>query len=206
MANFKDLLLKIAQNRPLTPQELDELGRFGTETQQKNALISGSFQNLETLTVKNLKAVSVEADYVSSLGCRMSTNTTQTIPTGLPATNIQYHVEGYDDDVMINLSVNNDRISINTSGRWLIVADCMWNTALTDMKYLLVAVYSSSDVFIGNVAIDWAPITNNVTAMPFLQKGQYLKFVCRQDSGSNKTLQYSRVALTLMRKTDSGDS
>lgn len=40
MANFADLLKKIANNSRLTPQELDELGRFGTETQQKNSLVA----------------------------------------------------------------------------------------------------------------------------------------------------------------------
>ena len=40
MANFADLLKKIANNSRLTPQELDELGRFGTETQQRNSQLS----------------------------------------------------------------------------------------------------------------------------------------------------------------------
>ena len=42
MANFADLLKKIANNSRLTPQELDELGRFGTEIQQRNSFVAGN--------------------------------------------------------------------------------------------------------------------------------------------------------------------
>lgn len=42
MADFKDLLLKIANNARLTPQELAELSRFGAETQQRNSFIAGN--------------------------------------------------------------------------------------------------------------------------------------------------------------------
>ena len=40
--NLDVLLKKIAQNQSLTPQELDELGRFGVETQQRNSFIAGN--------------------------------------------------------------------------------------------------------------------------------------------------------------------
>lgn len=42
MASFKDLLLKIANNARLTPSELDDLGRFGTATEQRNAFVGGN--------------------------------------------------------------------------------------------------------------------------------------------------------------------
>lgn len=42
MAEFKDLLLKIANNSRLTPMELAELGRFGTETQLRNSFVTGN--------------------------------------------------------------------------------------------------------------------------------------------------------------------
>jgi hypothetical protein len=47
MASLSDLLKKIANNAKLTPQELDELGRFGTETQQRNAFVA------ENITAQN---------------------------------------------------------------------------------------------------------------------------------------------------------
>ena len=51
MANFADLLKKIANNSRLTPQELDELGRFGTEIQNRNAQVADwerqSFTNID---------------------------------------------------------------------------------------------------------------------------------------------------------------
>lgn len=51
MANFSDLLKKIASNARLTPQELDELGRFGTETQQRNSFIAGNTTPENTLSI-----------------------------------------------------------------------------------------------------------------------------------------------------------
>lgn len=207
MANFADLLKKIATNARLTPQELDELGRFGTETQQRNALISGSFQNIETLNVKNIKAVSVEADYVSSIGCRVATNSTQSVAT-FPATlTVQYGVENYDDDMMVDLSVNNDRININTSGRYLLIGDGFWNSSSTAVKYMAAVLYSSSDVSLGNIALSWElGSSNNIISMPHLIKGQYIKMRGGQYTGGSIDLQYSRLSLTLMRKTDSGDA
>ncbi len=57
MANFADLLKKIANNSRLTPQELDELGRFGTEMQLNNAFTS-SIQN----GTGSIKASSITAN------------------------------------------------------------------------------------------------------------------------------------------------
>jgi hypothetical protein len=51
MANFADLLKKIANNSRLTPQELDELGRFGTETQQRNSFVAGNTTPQNTLNI-----------------------------------------------------------------------------------------------------------------------------------------------------------
>ena len=42
MTDFKDLLLKIANQGRLTPSELDDLARFGTETQLRNAFVAGN--------------------------------------------------------------------------------------------------------------------------------------------------------------------
>jgi hypothetical protein len=51
MAEFKDLLLKIANNQILTPQELQDLSIFGTETQQRNSFIAGNTAANNTLNI-----------------------------------------------------------------------------------------------------------------------------------------------------------
>lgn len=53
MAEFSDLLKKIANNARLTPRELDDLARFGTETQQRNALFSGIINPQGGLIINN---------------------------------------------------------------------------------------------------------------------------------------------------------
>lgn len=52
MANFADLLKKIANNSKLTPRELDELGNFGAETQQRNAFVAGNTTPTSELKIK----------------------------------------------------------------------------------------------------------------------------------------------------------
>lgn len=42
MSDFSDLLVKIAQNKNLTPSELADLERFGRETQSRNAFVGGN--------------------------------------------------------------------------------------------------------------------------------------------------------------------
>ncbi len=51
MADLKDLLLKIANNARLTPSELDDLGRFGVETQQRNSFVAGNITPDNRLSV-----------------------------------------------------------------------------------------------------------------------------------------------------------
>ncbi len=51
MTTFSDLLVKIAQNKPLTPSELADLGRFGNETQQRNSFVGGHTTAAGTLSV-----------------------------------------------------------------------------------------------------------------------------------------------------------
>ena len=205
MANFSDLLRKIANNEKLTPQELDELGRFGTEIQNNNAKVSGVITSSNSINVNSVTTKELITDYVYSIGCRIVTNTTQVIPSGTP-TAIQYHAKKYDDDSMFNPSVP-EKININTSGRWLITCDMAWNALTTDGKYLSIAVYSSSDVLLGNISIDYrtASVTNSCTCMPFLEKGQYLKFFGSHGTAPNKTVNYSRIAMMLTRFSDSGD-
>ncbi len=204
MANFADLLKKIANNSRLTPQELDELGRFGTDTQQRNALVSGTFQNQEVISVKNLRAVSIEADFVSTLGCRVVMNTGQTI-TNASGTLIIFNREVFDDDSMIDISANNDRISINTSGRWLLVNSCTYSDTGSDIRTLQAILYSSSGAVLGGIVDSAAVRFNSASDLVYLEKGQYIRFMVRQDSGSSKTLLRASVTLILMRKTDIGD-
>lgn len=52
MAEFAELLRKIANNEKLAPIEMDELGRFGTETQRRNAFLAGNISPVNLLDIK----------------------------------------------------------------------------------------------------------------------------------------------------------
>lgn len=202
---IKDLLLKIAKNETLSQGELDELGRFGTETQLRNALVSGVFKSQETLNVKNIQAVSVEADFVSSLGCRVLRITPQTIANATGVL-IEFGREVYDDDSMVNIATSSDSIYINTSGRWLIIASCVYTDSGTDLRQFGALIYDETGTVTGTAAIDFAPKYNNISDMTYLKKGWSIKLVARQDSGSSKTISQATATLVLMRKADTGDS
>lgn len=205
MAEFKELLLKIAENKQLTPFELDELGRFGTETQQKNALISGIFQNAETLKIKNIKAVSIEADFISSLGCRVLAKNSQSI-INASGVAVVFDTEIYDDDYMVNLSSDNDKIFINTSGRWLLAGISAWSdSSSTDIRTMGVTIYNADGTTAGNAGFGHSVRAQAFVDLLYLSKGQYLQFIVRQDSGSTKTLIQVKATLVLMRNTDIGD-
>jgi len=49
--DFNKLLLKIAKNEQLTPQELDDLSRYGTETQQRNSFLAGNITPASLLKI-----------------------------------------------------------------------------------------------------------------------------------------------------------
>jgi len=51
MTTFADLLHKMADNARLTPQELDELKGYGTETQQRNSFVAGNTSADNTLAI-----------------------------------------------------------------------------------------------------------------------------------------------------------
>ena len=73
MADLKDLLLKIANNARLTPLELDELGRFGTETQQNNAFIAGLHNGRASLIVAKINAGKIILGGQSTSGAFLNT-------------------------------------------------------------------------------------------------------------------------------------
>jgi len=50
--NFDILLKKIAQKQNLTPQEMDALGKFGYETQQRNSFVSDNTTPQNQLNIK----------------------------------------------------------------------------------------------------------------------------------------------------------
>lgn len=74
---FGDLLLKIANNARLTPQELDYLKRIGAETQQRNAQAVGSQNGAIDLTVNSLTAnrVNVGKSVLSGFSCNFTATT-----------------------------------------------------------------------------------------------------------------------------------
>ncbi len=127
-----DLLVKIANNARLTPQELDELKRAGNETQQRNSFIAGNTTPQNQLSVNlpiNIlfsETLSKDSDDVlvnvsAQFRNILIVGSGRTTLTGATAENIVVQFNGdtatnYDLETMYrlnNVSSGNQNLSIN---------------------------------------------------------------------------------------------
>jgi hypothetical protein len=123
MTTFADLLHKIANNARLTPQELDELKRFGTETQQRNAQVRGIFGSdgnpyFENGITSNGEMY-IGGNVVSTSRARVVRNTDQVIGSA-SLTNIQFESAEYADGVDFSATTDNTKLNIITTGTYRI--------------------------------------------------------------------------------------
>lgn len=181
MANFADLLKKIANNAKLTPQELDELGRFGTEIQSRNALVAGWEKESFTNSDPTLR----QYDF-RTLGAKVSRTGTYAIPTAtlvlFPWTNVDY----YDTD-MVNLTLSDTKINIPRTGRYVVGVNFALESVSTS--------YWVCDILVNGVGLA-SSVTNqpagfgpaNYSEDALLNKGDYVQARVAQSTGSSKNV------------------
>lgn len=130
MANFADLLKKIANNAKLTPQELDELGRFGTETQQRNSQTSNIYGNDGIPYFPN--GLSSGADIL--IGKNVISTTAARVRRYLAVQSIAHNTSTpvefddieYNDGVFIDLNADNTKINILSTGIYKMFFGVSW--------------------------------------------------------------------------------
>lgn len=188
MPEFKDLLLKIAQNRPLTPRELDELGRFGTETQQRNAQIANTSGKNGTPYFPNGLVsgadITIGKSIISTTTARVKRDSTQSIDTAT-LTPIQWESIEYNDAVSINLSVDNTKLNILTTGIYKIFFGVVWQSTLTS-NYGSVGTFRNGNAYYPYSTLPAVGgLINSAYDERLLSAGDYLQLQAKQATGGS---------------------
>lgn len=184
MTNFKDLLLKIANNAKLTPQELDELGRFGTEIQSRNSQVSEWVKQSFTNTDPTLRQLDFR-----TLGAKVKMDTDTAIAnntfTYFPWESVEYYDVG-----MVDLITNNTRITIPRTGRYVIGLNFALDAlALSGWRIDIVVNRNITPVLTSATqSLSAAFNTINFNEDAILNAGDYVEARVIQSSGSSKNV------------------
>ena len=181
MANFKDLLLKIANNSRLTPQELDELGRFGTEIQSRNAQVADWERQSFTNTDPTLRQLDFR-----TLGAKVRMDTDTAIPSG--AMYFPWETVDYYDIGMVDLVANDTRITIPRTGRYFVGINFAFEAISTS--------YWRADIFVNRTTILTSGTQNqsavfgtiNISEDAILTVGDYVETKITQVTGVSKNV------------------
>ena len=179
MSSFKDLLLKIANNARLTPQELDDLGRFGTETQQKNSLVSG-WTDITTNKepIHSSKNVGVQARRVAAQAISDSTGVAVIWDT----------IDYQDTNNFYNSSISTTKLVIPEPGYYLIMARGVFTFSATNNGRKMWVAINGVNLDISTSFGDRQTgqnISTIVVTQPFLSKDDYVEVFASQISGGN---------------------
>lgn len=179
---IKDLLLKIARNETLSQGELDELGRFGTDTQQRNAKVSGWANQNFTNPDPTLRQLDFR-----TLGAKVRMDTHTAIGSSSP-TYFPWEFVDYYDIGMVDLAANNTRITIPRTGRYFVginfafdpIASSFWRADIYVNRTTLLTsgTQNQSGVF-GTI---------NVSEDAILTIGDYVETRITQATGSSKNV------------------
>lgn len=183
MANFADLLKKLANQSRLTPQELDELGRFGTEIQSRNAQVADWERQSFTNTDPTLRQLDFR-----TLGAKVKTQNSTVIATNT-TTYFSWESVDYYDINMVNLTSNPTRITIPRTGRYFVGINFAFEAVATS--------YWQADIVVNRVSptltsgIQNHPSTFgaiNISEDAILTIGDYVEARVYQNTGSNRNV------------------
>lgn len=184
MANFADLLKKIANNARLTPQELDELGRFGTDTQQRNAQVSDwANQNFTSIdpTLRQLDFRTLGAKVKMDTDTAIANNTF----TYFPWETVEYY-----DINMVDLTTNNTRITIPRTGRYTVGVNFAVDLLASSAWRIDIVVNRNTTPVLASSTQSLSAVFNtlNFCEDALLNVGDYVEARLLQASGSSKNV------------------
>lgn len=184
MAEFKDLLLKIANNQQLSPFELDELGRFGTESQQRNSLVSK--WEKENFTDKDPTLMQLD---FRTLGAKVRMDTDTAIATGT-YTYFPWETVDYYDANMVNLASSNTKIFIPRTGRYVVGVNFSFEAITTSYWRVDIVVNKNTTPQLSSVIQNhpYSFGTLNISEDALLTIGDYIEARVLQTTGSDKNV------------------
>jgi hypothetical protein len=128
----------------------------------------------------------------TDIGCRVYMDGTRTTTTGV-ALELDYDLEHWDTDSMHDTVTNNERITINTAGKYLIVSGVSWQTNAVGTRAIWVTAYNSTgggaDI-VGRDELDASTDTGSTPCQQIVEiwdlvAGDYLITKVYQTSGGN---------------------
>lgn len=121
-------------------------------------------------------------------GCLVSKSTDQTVSTGIGFTMLTFDTEAYDTDAFHNPVTNNSRLTIPTTGFYILTGQITWASSTTGYRTL--RLYKNGTAAgIGGFSVETVPKAtgdqNGVSAILSCTAGDYFEIGCRQNSGAN---------------------
>lgn len=188
MANFKDLGMKVAQNKQLTPQELQDWGRFLVAIERSNSVI-GSFvgpDNKENIVPKFPGA------RVRLVNTSINNNS---LTTGI------WTVEDYDDATFWD-STDNTKLYFRTGGVYVVTGLTVWATNATGIRASIFQIDGGGGVYdtVGaQNALSGVQTPNTISTEITVSSGSYATISFLQTSGGALSIEGATFAARLLR-------
>lgn len=199
-----DIFLKLADNKPLTPQEREELRLMGRETQKRNSQVADIFGGdgkpfFKTGFTAN-GDVYVGKNLISPVSARVKRDSDQAIATGTSASYIQFETVEYNDGFGIDLTADNTRINILTAGIYMIIIGVAWDVTLTtSYGEGGVLLNGSTSIFPVSRLPAVAGLVSTAIDERALSAGDYLKLYARQETGGSRDVVSSFMTIKKIR-------
>lgn len=185
MADFRDLGMKVAQNKQLTPQELQDWGRLLVDIQRSNAIIDSFVgpDNKENIIPK-------------FPGVKVSL-TSQTIANNL-LTDLQWVTKDYDEAYFFDSS-QNTKIFFRTGGVYFINGVFTWAANGTGLRGAVLQINGVD--YNGNVhnTVSGFQFANTISTEVTVVSGDYASVQVAQTSGGNLNCGVAFLAARLLR-------
>lgn len=167
---------KLAKNEPLNDEEMGKLRLFLNQADLNSSYVSGLQNGMTTPTFLE-----------TAVGAKVRLASFQAIVNSGAGEIISWDTEDYDDNEFFSSS-DPTKISIKSTGYYLIIAEILFASNATGIRTLSLLVNGSVDIFGGQ---DGRPAFSGSSADPkvvieaSLTSGDYVELVAFQTSGSD---------------------
>jgi hypothetical protein len=121
---------------------------------------------------------------------RVTHNADQAITTATP-TALAFNTESFDTDGMHDNSTNNERLTFQTAGKWIIGGNVTWeNVAAGEYRQAAIRLNGSTTIaeVMGPETVTAGHLRQSVVTLYEMSVGDYVELVVQHDRGSNLNL------------------
>lgn len=185
---LSDILLKMADGKPISPQEREELRLMARDTQQRNAQL-GNIIGTDGKPVFKNGFTSHGDSYIgnrllSSVSVRVKSVVSQTIPTS-DTTTVSFNTIDYND----GFTVDTTTIYIQTTGIYNITFGVGWDEYLTTSWAMSAAqLNGTTTIWPTSILPACTRLTQTASDERLLQGGEFIRLIARQHTGGNRDI------------------